>query len=164
MQCARCRATRSNATRKLFSRKKQKSKTEKSKDRNKKKKQKAKVLSNFRRIAELRLTLKAGCRAGSPRDGRAPIAAKCKNSNSQDSKSHKLQNRKNRNPKNFHRIFFREIDREIACRKIGILVPGFESKTFASSLPGVLCFIRNVRGANLMRASSVPMKRRHLPG
>ena len=103
---------------------------------------------------------KAGCKAGSPRDGRAD-RGKTQKSEFAKLEISKIANRENQNLENFHRNFFHEIEREIVSRKIEVL---FSRSAARLSLLPVLGSIRRVRGANLMRASSVPMKRRHLPG
>ena len=57
-----------------------------------------------------------------------------------------------------------------SARSISKLFPArflfFEisGKAFSSSALDVLCSVRNVRAVYLMVASSVPMKRRYLPG
>jgi hypothetical protein len=100
-----------------------------------------------------------------PRGTGGPIAAKRKNQNLQKSKFQKLQNPKIEILKNFRcKFVFREIDLEIAWRKIVFLFSRSAEKiTSSSSLRFFvsLCSIRNVRGVYLMRANSVPMKRRH---
>jgi hypothetical protein len=95
-----------------------------------------------------------------PGDGRAD-RGKTQNSNSQKFEISKIANRKNQNLENFHHKVFREIDREIVFRKTASLSQDQRQdfRFFVS-----LSSIRNVRRAYLMRASSVPMKRRHLPG
>ena len=112
-----------------------------------------------------RLTLKAGRKAGrkagSPRDRRASNRNEMQKSKFAKSKFQKLQTRKNQNLQNFHHNFFREIGPEIICwRSHSCSYDRRQDIRFFVSL----CSIGNVRGANLMRASSVPMKRRHLPG
>jgi hypothetical protein len=96
-----------------------------------------------------------------PRGAGGPIAAKRKKANSQKSKLHNCKIEKTQNLESVHHKFFHEIDREIVLRKIVLLFARSAVKTFASS---PLSSIRNVRGACFMRGSSVPMKRRHLPG
>jgi hypothetical protein len=112
------------------------------------------------RLAEITQTFIVDDFAICPGGADGPIAAKCKKSNSQKLDFQKLQIAKTQILKTFVTIFFREIDPKIVFRKI-VFVLTIRGNTFASS---PLSSIPNLRGAGLTRASSVPMKRRHLPG
>jgi hypothetical protein len=77
----------------------------------------------------------------------------------QNSKCQKIEKSQKTKSSNLSLQFFpRDRSRSILLQD-RILVLKISGKAFASSL-----LVRKVRGAYLMRASSVPMKRRHLPG
>jgi hypothetical protein len=94
--------------------------------------------------------------------GGGPLSTKRKKPNSRNSKFQKLQTGKNKNLKTFIAMFSaRSISKLFPARFLFFEISG---KAFSSSALDVLCSVRNVRAVYLMVASSVPMKRRHLPG
>jgi hypothetical protein len=69
------------------------------------------------RLAEITQTFSWMALRYLPGGAGGPIAAKCKKSNSQNSKFQKIQNPKSQKSENFRRRFFREIDREILFKR-----------------------------------------------
>jgi hypothetical protein len=104
-----------------------------------------------------RLTLKAGrragCKAGSPRDGRAD-RGKTQKSKFAKFEISKIAKSQKSTLENFHRNFFHEIDREIVSRKIVFFLLQDQRQDFRFFVS--FRTIGNVRGALLTASKQCP--------